>query len=500
MRSATLFPHNIALGCTRNEKLVEKIGRVTAEESAAVDVNWGFSPCVALATDIRWGRIYESFGQDPDLVGRLGAAYVRGANSIKKPFVTCGKHFVGDGGARFGTGRVGKPVDRGDWTGSMEELRDTHMKPYEYLVKAGVKSIMASYSSVNGKLMHGNGDLINTELKERMGFKGFVSSDYNAVNGLDPHYPAAVAKSINAGVDQIMLGPASGGSHPFPHQLLEIIQGQVEKGAISKERIRDAARRVLWAKFESGLMHQQPKTHIEMSREAVESQVSVVGSSEHRSIARQAVQESTVILENKQKILPLDIKKRKICVVGKAADDVGKMLGGWTLDWQGGGGARLTHATTVWKAIQKLAKDEGVHDNVHYAEKADGCQGSDVALVVIGEQPYAEFLGDVTAMPKIGQTVLVDKIHDDLNIPVVLLTISARPVNVDSAVEKVAGFAVSFVPGSEGGLGITDVLFGKVAPKGKLSMDWPKAGHALVRIAKDETLLYKYGDGLTWKV
>merc|ERR1719316_121629 len=360
MKNATIFPHNIALGCTRNEKLLEKIGRITALESAAVGVNWGFSPCVALATDIRWGRIYESFGQDPDLVGRLGAAYVRGANSIKKPFVTCGKHFVGDGGARFGTGRVGKPVDRGDWTGSLEELRDTHMKPYEYLVKAGVKSIMASYSSVNGKLMHGNGDLINVELKERMGFKGFVSSDYNAVNGLDPHYPNAVAKAINAGVDQIMLGPASGGSHPFPHQLLAIIQGEVEKGAISKERIRDAARRVLWAKFESGLMHQQPKTHVEMSREAVDSQIAVIGSSEHRSIARQAVQESTVILENKQKILPLDIKKRKICVVGKAANDVGKMLGGWTL------------ATTVWKAIQKLAKDEGVHDNVHYAEKADG--------------------------------------------------------------------------------------------------------------------------------
>merc|ERR1719247_4009344 len=219
MKGATLFPHNIGLGCTRNEKLLEKIGRITARESAAVGVNWGFSPCVALATDVRWGRIYESFGQDPDLVGRLGAAYVKGANSIQKPFVTCGKHFVGDGGARYGTGRIGKPVDRGDWTGTMEELRATHMKPYEYLVKAGIPSIMASYSSVNGVLMHGNSELINDELKGRMGFKGFVSSDYNAINALDKDYQRAVAKAINAGVDQIMLGPANGGSNPYPGQL-----------------------------------------------------------------------------------------------------------------------------------------------------------------------------------------------------------------------------------------------------------------------------------------
>merc|ERR1719424_2203759 len=164
MKGATLFPHNIGLGCTRNEKLVEKVGRITAIESGAVDVNWGFAPCVALATDIRWGRIYESFGQDPDLVGKMGAAYVRGANSGSKP------------------------LDRGDWTGSMEELRDTHMKPYEYLVKSGVKSIMASYSSVNGVLMHGNVNLIQKELKGRLGFKGFVSSDYNAVNALDGNY------------------------------------------------------------------------------------------------------------------------------------------------------------------------------------------------------------------------------------------------------------------------------------------------------------------------
>jgi beta-glucosidase len=499
MRKATLFPHNIALGCTRNEKLVEQVGKVTATESAAADVNWGFSPCVALATDIRWGRVYESFGQDPDLVGRMGAAYVRGANSIQKPFVTCGKHFVGDGGVRYGTGRVGKPLDRGDWSGTMDELRDTHMKPYEYLVKAGVKSMMASYSSVNGKLMHGNGDLINTELKERMGFKGFVSSDYNAINALDSNYHKATAKAINAGVDQIMLGPA-GGSHPYPNQLVSVIKDNVQSGAISKERIKDAARRVLWAKFESGLMHQQPKTKIDMAKTAVDAQLSVIGNAKHRDIARQAVQESVVVLENKHKVLPLDIKKRKLCVIGKAADNVGEMLGGWTLDWQGRGGAIPTHATSVWKGIEKMAKEEGVPTHVKLVQQYSHCQGSDVALVVVGERPYAEFMGDITVVPKLSQTVLVQKIQDEMNIPTVLLTISARPVNVDEAVEKAAGFVVSFVPGTEGGLGISDVLFGKVAPKGKLSMDWPKAGHALVRIAKDETLLYKYGDGLTWQI
>merc|ERR1719198_548435 len=170
----------------------------------------------------------------------MGAAYVRGANSISKPFVTCGKHFVGDGGARYGTGRIGKPVDRGDWSGNLDELRETHMKPYEYLVKAGVKSIMASYSSVNGVLMHGNTNLLQDELKGRMGFKGFVSSDYNAVNALDQHYPTAVAKAINAGVDQIMMGP-SGGDHPTPGQLLHTLKKLVAKGHLKEERVRDAA-------------------------------------------------------------------------------------------------------------------------------------------------------------------------------------------------------------------------------------------------------------------
>merc|ERR1719160_2188113 len=174
------------------------------------------------------------------MVGRLAAAYVKGAKRAekenKKAFVTCGKHFVGDGGARYGTGRIGKPVDRGDWTGSMEELRETHMKPYEYLVKAGLLSVMASYSSVNGTLMHGNSNLIQNELKGRMGFKGFVSSDYNAINALDQNYQRAVAKAINAGVDQIMLGPANGASNPYPGQLAHIIKNNVQSGAISKER------------------------------------------------------------------------------------------------------------------------------------------------------------------------------------------------------------------------------------------------------------------------
>jgi len=499
MKDAAIFPHNIALGCTRNEKLVEQVGRITAEESAAVDVNWGFSPCVALATDIRWGRIYESFGQDPDLVGKMGAAYVRGGNSIKKPFVTCGKHFVGDGGTKFGTGRIGKPLDRGDWTGSMAELRATHMKPYEYLVEAGVKSIMASYSSVNGTLMHGHEYLIQKELKERMGFKGFVSSDYNAVNALNQNYNIALAKAINSGVDQIMLGPA-GGDKPFPGQIRAKLMALVEHGHVSKERIRDAARRVLWAKFESGLMHQQPKTAMELSTIGLKDQLSTVGSLEHRKIARQAVQEATVILKNEAQLLPLDIKQKKVCIIGDAANDGGKMLGGWSLNWQSQSGDLDTRLTTIKDAIVQHAKTSGVPDHVTYAKVPSDCKGSDVALVVIGEDPYAEFMGDKTSMPKIFSAMFVKAIKKELKIPVALLAIPGRPVDVDGPVSEATAFAVSFVPGSEGGPGITNVLFGKVAPTGKLSLDWPKSGHALVRVAKKDTLLFEYGDGLTWKV
>jgi len=354
--------------------------------------------------------------------------------------------------------------------------------------------------------MHANKELIQGELKDRMGFKGFVSSDYDAINFLDKNYDKAVAKAINAGVDQIMMGPSGGG----PRGLGNSIRRNVENGEISKDRIKDAARRVLWAKFESGLMDQQPKNDLavanlkvkesEKDQNLLEGELAVIGNREHRAVARQAVQESTVVLKNSKKVLPLNIKQKKVCVVGDAADNAGQMLGGWTLNWQSHGGKVDTNTITIAKAIEQLAATEGASNNFKFVKTPTDCQGSDVALVVIGEDPYAEWVGDRTKMPKLKQTNFVDTVAEQMKMPVVLLSISGRPVDVEDVVNKASAVAVSFVPGSEGGLGITDVLFGKVAPKGKLSLDWPKSGHNLVRIAEKDTLLYKYGDGLTWEL
>jgi len=418
----------------------------------------------------------------------MGAAYITGANSVKdshgSAFVTCAKHFVGDGGVAYGTGQVNtRIIDRGNFRSGLEELRNVHMKPYEYAIKAGVRSVMASYSSVDGIRMHARGDLINGELKERLGFKGFVSSDFMAVNDLDKDYEDAVAKAINSGIDQIMLGSGEKGTN-----LHHIITKLVKKGEISKERVKDAARRVLWAKYESGLMD---KPHVDQGPEA-----SIVGSRAHRVVNRQAAAESVVVLKNDKDIMPLQLAKKKLCVVGEASDNQGMQLGGWMGDWQGKAGHVMKECVTIRNGISAYAKENNLDDRVIFSKDGD-CKGADVALVVVGEAPYAEFKGDRKRMPKPSDLKLVAKLKKD-DVEVILLNIGGRPLDIDTENEAAAGVAVAFLPGSEGGHGIADVLFGKKSPKGKLSLDYPKSGHALVRNQPEDTLLYKYGDGLTW--
>jgi len=483
MRDATFFPHNIALGCTRNEHLVEEIGRITAVESTAVGVNWGFCPCVALATDVRWGRIYECFGQEVDLVGRLGAAFVRGASSTESAFVTCGKHWVADGGTIYGTGRI---IDCGDYRGSLEELRETHMRPYEDLIEAGVQSMMVSFSSVNGRPNHSNHELIMKELKGRLGFHGFVSTDYAGVNNLHEHYSTALAMCLNAGVDQIMLAPADNCGNPTPLALKRMILDLVHAGKVAKARVKDAARRVLWAKYDSGLI-QRPSDFPEQD---------LVGCVHHRLVARQAVAESVVVLKNEGSVLPLNLERQRILVIGQAARDPGITMGGWTLTWQGKEGSLPTRVATVWEGFRDHAKGLGLQGRITGSE--EGGPPVDAAVVVVGESPYAEFQGDVDQMPRPQDLRWVRHLRKKLAVPVVLLIIAGRPVDIEAVAPEASAIVTAFLPGSEAGHGIADVLCGCRSPTGKLSVDWPRSGHWMARIAEPSTLLYRCGDGLTW--
>lgn len=363
------------------------------------------------------------------------------------------------------------------------------MKPYDYLIGAGVQSMMVSFSSVNGTLNHGHQALLTGELKQRLGFRGFVSSDFGAVSYLHKDFNTALQMALNAGLDLVML-PPSGDKNPTPAQLQQRIMDLVKSGRVPYSRVQDAARRVLWGKFASGIM----------ARPTSLGDVGVVGKMEHRRVAQQAAAESVVILQNRQDLLPLSPRRHRICVAGSAANNPGMHAGGWTLNWQGGkDGSLNTRMITVWQGLFFRALGLGLGSRVKLKPGGD-CQDSDVAVLVVGEAPYAEFFGDVHAMPKPADLGLVQKMQQ-LGVPVVLLVISGRPIDIEAQTKVASAVVAAFLPGSEGGHGIADILLGAVAPTGRLSIDWPRSGHAHVGLAASpNSLLYRNGFGLTWKL
>ena len=485
---AVVFPHNIGLGCTRNPALIEKIERITAVEVRATGINWGFAPCVAVPRDIRWGRTYEGYADEPEGVKDLGAAAVRGlqGDDLADPLsiLGCAKHYVGDGGTAYGSSKIGPHLlDQGDTRMDEKTLRAIHMQGYLTTIRAGVGSIMPSYSSWNGLKMSGNKRLLTEVLKDEMGFEGFLISDYGAIDALPGDYKHKIAMSINAGMDMVMV----------PERYQEFIAKLKEAeqdGTVPMARIDDAVRRILRVKIAMGLMD---KNHSQLADRKLWKQF---GSPEHRAVARDAVRQSLVLLKNEHSALPLKRTAKRIHVGGKSADDIGNQCGGWTITWQGQSGDTMPGGTTILQAIRKAVSKE---TKVTFAVDGKGAEGADVGVVAIGEKPYAETNGDRSDLHLAPEDVAAVENMKAAGIPVVVLLLSGRPMVVDNVIGKADAFVAAWLPGTEGD-GVADVLFGLYKPKGKLSFSWPRTMVQVTVHRGDANYdpLFKYGYGLSY--
>lgn len=468
---ATVFPHNIGLGCTRDAALVERIGRITATEIRATGINWAFAPCVAAPQDIRWGRTYEGFSESPEIVKELGEASVRGLQhgGLSNPLavLACSKHFAGDGGTVWGTGTAKRdgtsvPLDHGDTRGDEETLRRLHLQGYVTTIRAGVGSIMPSYNSWNGVKATGNKHLLTEILKGEMGFHGFLISDYNATDELPGDYSHQVAQAINAGMDMVMAPQRYA-------QFFTTLKELAGNGTVPEARIDDAVIRILRVKLAMGLMDAHRSFLADRKVQAS------FGSREHREVARQAVRESLVLLKNEGHVLPLRENAVRIHVAGKSADDLGNQCGGWTITWQGGSGdtikgGKLT-GTTILEGIRASA---GKNTQVTFSRDGTGAAGASVGVVVVGEKPYAEMFGDHEDLHLAAEDLEAIRNIKNAGIPLVVVLVSGRPMFIDDILGQADAWVAAWLPGSEGE-GVADVLFGKAAPRGKLSFTWPKA-------------------------
>jgi len=482
---ATIFPHNIGLGATRDPDLVEAVAKATALEVAATGIDWDFAPCLAVPDDYRWGRTYEGYSEDTDLVSQLGAAAIRGYQSsdIDNPnrVLACAKHFIGDGGVLFGTG-INAMIDQGDLQINEEKLRKVHLPPFQKAIDEGVATFMAAYNSWNDLRCHANKYLLTDLLKDELGFKGFVVSDWAAIENIPGDYKSDIITSINAGIDMVMVpGAVRDGKESFQN-FLKLFKESVEEGSIPMERVDDAVRRILLIKKQSGLF-ERPFSD--------QSLLSHVGSKDHREVAREAVRKSMVLLKNKNNILPIPKSGKTIIVAGKGADDVGMQSGGWTISWQGGMG-QTTNGTTILDAI-KSAVDPGTV--VEYTPDGTSFTG-DLAVVVVGEKPYAEMIGDRKDLKLDNEDLEVIKRFTDNDIPVVVVLLSGRPMIVTDEIGKWDGFIAAWLPGTEG-TGVADVLFGDYKPTGKLSFSWPKSMNQFP-IDPNDDHLFSFGFGLTY--
>ena len=484
---ATIFPHNVGLGCANDYELTRKVSEATAVEVAATGINWNFSPCIAIPEDERWGRHYEGYSEDPEIVTNMGVASIEGyqtksLGSSNISIVACAKHLVGDGATEWGTGMGNKPdkIDRGNALISDSLIRAKYLPPYIAAIEAGVGTIMASFNSIYGLKCHANSYLFNDLLKEELGFDGFVISDWQGIDEIPGDYKSDIILSINAGIDMVMVpGAVKWGGHHYK-TFISLFKEAYDEGLISEERINDAVRRILRIKFRSGLMHNPI---------ADRSLLEKAGGPEHRAIAREAVQKSLVLLKNDE-MLPL-AKDKNYLVCGSGADDIGKQCGGWTIEWQGKLGD-ITPGTTIWEGISKQASATLSADG-----QIDGSFAG--AIVVVGEDPYTEMEGDSDSLylSDVDKQTIANV--QALNIPYTVVLITGRPLIVTEEIEASDAFIVAWLPGTEGD-GIADVLFGKVAPTGKLSFSWPKS-MANVPVNYDDqdyNPLFKLGYGLTY--
>ncbi|WP_329888210.1 exo 1,3/1,4-beta-D-glucan glucohydrolase [Stenotrophomonas sepilia] len=493
---ATLFPHNIGLGATRNPELLRQIGGITALETRVTGMEWTFAPTVAVPQDDRWGRTYEGYSESPEVVASYAAAMVEGLQGrVGTPEFLDGrhviasvKHFLGDGGTTDGK-------DQGDTRISESDLVRIHAAGYPPAIAAGAQTAMASFNSVNGEKMHGHRHYLTDVLKGRMNFGGFVVGDWNGHGQVKGCTTTDCPATIIAGLDMAMASDSWKGFY-------ETTLAAVKDGRITTQRLDDAVRRILRVKFRLGLFEAgRPSTR------AVGGQFALIGAPAHRAVARQAVRESLVLLKNQDHVLPLSPKQR-ILVAGDGANDVGKQAGGWTLNWQGTGTTRkdFPNADTIYEGIARQASAAGgeavLAVDGRYAVRPD------VAVVVFGEDPYAEFQGDrPTLAYKPGNETdlsLLKRLKAE-GIPVVAVFLSGRPLWVNREINAADAFVAAWLPGSEGA-GIADVLLrgsdGRVQHdfKGKLSFSWPRTATQYANNVgqKDYDPLFAFGFGLTY--
>lgn len=493
---ATLFPHNIGLGAARDPDLVRRIGEITAIETAVIGIPWTFAPTLAVARDDRWGRTYESYAEHPEVVRSYAAAVVEGLQGPlgsddrldDSHVLATAKHFLGDGGTADGT-------DQGDNPAGESELFELHGQGYVSALEAGVRTIMASYSSSRGLKMHGNRYLLTEILKDRMGFDGLVVGDWDGHSQIPECSRRSCAAAINAGIDLVMV----------PRDWKRFYRNtlaQAQRGDISPERLDDAVRRVLRVKLEAGLFEAGAP-----SERRFAGRTEMLGTPEHRAVARQAVRQSLVLLKNNNDLLPLS-RNQRVLVAGSGANDIARQSGGWTLTWQGtdNNNDDFPGATSIFTGIDEAVSVSGgtatLSDDGSYTRRPD------VAIVVFGESPYAECRGDLWHLnydalyPQ--DLDLLERLKAD-RIPVVSVFLSGRPMWVNPHLNASEAFVAAWLPGSEGG-GIADVLFRKASGevnhdfRGKLSFSWPKyANQTVVNVGtEDYDPLFAYGFGLTY--
>jgi beta-glucosidase len=490
VKGATLFPHNVALGATRDPVLVRRIAAATAEETAVVGIDWAFAPTLAVPQDKRWGRTYEGFAEDPVLVRQYAREFVTGMQGepgagalIQHGHVAAtAKHFLGDGGTFEG-------IDQGDTRISEAELIKTHAQGYVAAVDAGVMTVMVSYSSWNGQKMHGNRSLITDVLKGRMGFEGLVVSDWNGHGQLPGCTKRSCPDAYNAGIDMLMAPDGWKG-------LFDNTVAQVRSGVIPMSRVNDAVRRILRVKVKMGLFE---------SGRPWEGRLERLASGEHRALAREAVRKSLVLLKNDGHVLPIR-PDAHVLVTGSSADDIGRQCGGWTLSWQGTGNTNsdFPHGQSIYAALAEVIRRAGgtaeLSRDGHFASRPD------VAIVVFGEDPSAEMRGDLRSIDyqaeHPGDLQLLEQLKAR-GIPVVTVFLSGRPLWVNPLLNQSDAFVAGWLPGSEGA-GVADVLIGNEQGKprfdfvGKLPMSWPRsASQTRLNVGQEGyDPLFAYGYGL----
>lgn len=466
---ATVFPHESGVAATHDPALAQEIGQATAEEMLATGIPWTFSPIVAVPQDIRWGRAYESYSEDTQLTTEMATAYIKGLQTLPQGYkasagqtlfiLATAKHYIGDGGTIWGSSRTDDyMLDQGNTQVDEATLRKLFLPPYKAAVDAGVMSVMASFSSWRGTKMHAQKYLLTDVLKGELGFKGFIVSDWGGIDQINPDYYTAVVTAINAGVDMNMV--------PTDYMtFISVMKQAVDKNDISVDRINDAVGRILRAKFELGLFeHPYPDPAF----------IQTVRSDAHIAVARQAVQESLVLLKNDDAALPIAKNTPTIYVAGQGADDIGMMCGGWTISWQGQTGS-IDTGTTILNGIKAIVSPGTIVD---YNKDGNFTGKADVGIVVVGEMPYAEGIGDKADLSLSATDVQTITAMRPLVAKLIVVIISGRPLIITDQLANADAWVAAWLPGTEGE-GVSDVLFGDHPFVGKLPYTWPRSNAQL---------------------